>query len=97
MLLVLIHLAQILDKDDLNIPKREANASALQNILNTVFLIAGGVAVIFVVIGGLQYVLSTGDPNSTSKAKNTILYAVIGLILSLLALVIVRIVTGLFQ
>ena len=87
-------LAQIIGPDDLDIPKNSADASALQTILSTVFLLAGGIALIFIVVGGLKYVLSAGDPSQTAKAKDTILYAVIGLIIALLAFVIVGLVSG---
>lgn len=87
-------MAAIIDSGDLDIPKTEASAGSLQSILSTVFLLAGGIAVIFVIVGGLKYVLSTGDPSQTAKAKDTILYAIIGLVISLLAFVIVRLVTG---
>lgn len=87
-------MAAIIDSGDLDIPKTEASAGSLQSILSSVFLLAGGIAVIFVIVGGLKYVLSAGDPSQTAKAKDTILYAVIGLVVSLLAFVIVRLVTG---
>jgi hypothetical protein len=49
----------------------------------------GAVAVLMIIIGGLRYVLSGGDPNSTKGAKDTIMYAVIGLIVALVARVLV--------
>lgn len=52
--------------------------------------IAGGIAaVIIIIIGGLQYVLSTGDATRTNSAKNTILYALIGLVVILVARTII--------
>ncbi|MBR3230818.1 hypothetical protein IKF73_02220 [Candidatus Saccharibacteria bacterium] len=64
--------------------------SVVQAILNTVIGITGLVAVIFIIIGGIQYMTSTGDPNKIKKAKDTILYAVIGLAVVILAFVIVN-------
>lgn len=59
-------------------------------ILGTVFLWAGIIAVIVVVIGGVLYVTSQGDPQKTARAKNTILFAVIGLIVAISAFAIVQ-------
>ena len=49
----------------------------------------GVIAVIMVIIGGINYTTSQGDPEKIKKAKNTILYGIIGLIISLLAFAIV--------
>lgn len=59
-------------------------------IVNTLSLIVGIVAVIMIIIGGLKYITSSGDSNNVSSAKNTILYAIIGLVIVVLAQVIVR-------
>ena len=53
-------------------------------------MIVGVVAVIMIIIGGLKYITSSGDSNNVSSAKNTILYAIIGLVVVVLAQVIVR-------
>ena len=55
----------------------------LTNIVNLLFWVAGIVSVIFIIVGGIMYIVSAGNENSTIKAKNTILWAVIGLIISL--------------
>ena len=60
------------------------------NILNVIIGLLSVVAVIVIVIGGTQYMISNGDPGKTKKAKDTILYAVIGLIICGLAAVIVN-------
>ncbi len=46
---------------------------------NLLIFITASVSVIMVIIGGLLYVLSAGNPSSTKRAKDTVLYAVIGL------------------
>lgn len=63
---------------------------AIQNILNAIIVISGLVAVVFVIIGGIQYMSSTGDPGKIKKAKDTILYALIGLIICVLSFAIVN-------
>ena len=54
----------------------------------------GIVAVVVVILGGIQFVTSTGDPAKTKKAKDTILYGIIGLVVALLAFAIVNFVLG---
>lgn len=65
-------------------------------ILMVVLQILGGVAVIMIVIGGIRYSLSSGDASKVKSAKDTILYAVIGLVVALLAGVIVALVNNFF-
>ncbi len=66
----------------------------LNNIIHTVInllsVIVGVVAVVMIIIGGLRYITSGGSDTSVTGAKNTILYAVIGLIIVALAQVMVR-------
>lgn len=59
-------------------------------IVSLLSFIIGVAAVIVIIIAGIQYMLSTGDATKVNNAKNAILYAVIGLIVALLAQVIVR-------
>jgi hypothetical protein len=48
------------------------------------------VAVVMIIIGGLKYITSGGDSGNVTGAKNTILYAIIGLVIVALAQFIVR-------
>ncbi|MCA9328591.1 hypothetical protein KC959_02380 [Candidatus Saccharibacteria bacterium] len=59
-------------------------------IINILSLAVGVVAVIMIIIGGLRYITSGGESGSVTGAKNTILYAVVGLIVVALSQVIVR-------
>lgn len=59
-------------------------------VINIFSLIVGVVAVIMIIIGGLKYITSSGDSGNVSGAKNTILYAVVGLVVVALAQFIVR-------
>lgn len=58
--------------------------------INIISIIVGVVAVIMIVFGGFKYITSNGDSGAVSGAKNTILYAIIGLIVVALAQIIVR-------
>ena len=59
-------------------------------IINSVITVTSIIAVIAIIIGGIQYMTSTGDPGKVKKAKDTILYAIIGLIICALSAVIVN-------
>lgn len=59
-------------------------------ILNAIIFVSGLVATVFVLIGGINYMTSTGDPGKVDKAKKTILYACIGLVITVLAFAIVN-------
>ena len=63
-------------------------------ILNAIIGVIGIVAVIMIILGGISYTTSQGDPGKTKKARDTILYGVIGLIVVLLAFAIVNFVLG---
>jgi hypothetical protein len=58
-------------------------------IVQILSFVIGAAAVIMVIIGGLKYITSNGDSNSVSSAKNTILYALIGIAVFLLSQAIV--------
>lgn len=69
------------------IPEKTASQILISG-LNMAYFIAGVVAVIMVIVGGLNYVTSSGDSSKTAKAKNTILYAVIGIVVIIFAFAI---------
>ena len=59
-------------------------------IANTVLYAVGIISVVMLIFGGLRYVISGGDSKKVTDAKNTIMYALIGLIISILAYAIVN-------
>ena len=87
---ILTALAAItIDPNDVNLNKVGASAdSTIPNALKLVFAIAGAVAVLIVTIGGFRYVISQGNPQETAKAKDTIMYALIGLAVCIFAFAI---------
>ncbi|TWO98749.1 hypothetical protein EUA79_02630 [TM7 phylum sp. oral taxon 351] len=60
------------------------------NIINVVIGVIGFVAVAFIIFGGIQYTTSAGDPGKVKKAKDTILYGIVGLVVAMLAYAIVN-------
>ena len=68
----------------------------IKDVTNVLLYILGAVAVIMIIVGGIKYTISNGDSSQITSAKNTILYAVIGLIVALLAYAIVNFVVDSF-
>jgi len=83
-----------IDANSLGLPKVAANDATWGNIIGAVFVFTGAWALLFIVIGAIRYSASAGDQGLISKAKDTILYAVIGLVVSVLAFTVVQFVLG---
>lgn len=62
----------------------------IRNIINVFSIIVGVVAVVMLIFGGFRYITSGGDSNNIGNAKNTILYAIVGLIIVAIAQAIVQ-------
>lgn len=69
----------------------------IENVINTLLVVLGMIAVIMIVIGGIRYATSGGDSTQIQAAKNTILYAVVGLVVAILAYAIVNFVLAAFK
>lgn len=67
-----------------------------QDITNILLFLVGAISVIMIIIGGLRYVVSGGESSAVSAAKNTILYAIVGLVVSMLAYAIIAFVIDSF-
>ena len=64
-----------------------------QTITNILLFLIGAIAVIMLIIGGVRYVISGGDQAQVTSAKNTILYAIVGIVVAFLAYAAVNFVT----
>lgn len=69
------------------------DGGVFNRITSILLFIVGAVAVIMLIFGGIRYIVSGGDQANVTAAKNTILYAIIGIIIALLAYAAVRFVT----
>ena len=69
----------------------------VKSITSTILYVLGILAVVMLIIGGVKYATSGGDAKAVTDAKNTILYALIGLIIAILAYAIVSFVLGVFK
>ena len=74
--------------------RAETADNMVEPIVSTLLFVVGVVAVVVIIIGGILYVTSTGDPGKTKRAKDTILYAVIGLVVAIMAYAIVAFVVS---
>src|SRR5690606_2493076 len=63
-----------------SVPRASLGSSTVETVLKAVFGFAGAIAMIMIVIGGFKYITSLGNAQNIAKAKDTILYAVIGLV-----------------
>jgi hypothetical protein len=72
-----------------NIPTGSATESTVQTALQTVFGIFAAIALLMVVISAFRMVLSKGNSESFGKARDSVIYSVVGLVISLSAFVIV--------
>lgn len=77
-----------------NLPHATAGHDQLQQILTIVFGVAAALAVLMIVIAGLRFILAQGSPQEISKARNTIIYALAGLLVAISAEAIVSLVLG---
>ena len=67
-----------------------------KTITNVLLFIIGAISVIMLVIGGIRYTVSAGDSSAVTAAKNTIFYAIIGIVVAILAYAVVNFVIGAF-
>lgn len=67
--------------------------SIFKSITNILLFLVGAISVIMLIIGGIRYVISGGDQNQVTSAKNTILYAIVGIVIAFLAYAAVNFVT----
>jgi hypothetical protein len=59
-------------------------------VINVVIYVVGIIAVGMIIFGGVRYAISQGDPGKVKNAKNAILYAIVGLIVTILAWAVVN-------
>lgn len=71
-------------------------AVIFKDISNALFFIIGAVSIIMIIVGGLKMVTSQGDPKNVESGRNTILYAVIGVIVAIASYGIVTFVISKF-
>lgn len=76
--------------------KDEEAGGLIKTVVNILLYVLGTIAVIMIIVGGIRYATSGGDASGIKGGKDTILYAVIGLVVAMLAWAIVNFVIGMF-
>jgi hypothetical protein len=66
--------------------KLDTDNGLAHEIVNTILYVSGIISFIFILIGGFRYMTSTGDSSRIQSAKETLLYAIIGLVVTFLAI-----------
>jgi Type IV secretion system pilin len=74
---------------DTGLPVVSASNTELEKVLQIVLGIAAAICVLIIMIGGFRFVVSQGNPDNISRARDTILYALIGLVIAVSAEAIV--------
>lgn len=62
----------------------------IRTVINVFSLVVGVISVIFIIVGGFKYITSGGDTNSVTSARNTIMYAIVGLVIVALSQIMVQ-------
>lgn len=81
--------------DPSSLPKGKTTSTA--DYLRVAFIVMGSIALLMLVIAGLRYVLSAGNPDKMAESKKMIIYTVVGMIAATLAASIISIIIGRLQ
>ncbi|HEY5267760.1 MAG TPA: pilin [Candidatus Saccharimonadales bacterium] len=76
------------------LPDVSANSTTFATAMNIVFSIIGAISVLIIIIAGFKFITSSGKPEQVARAKDTIIYAAVGLIVCIFAVTIVSFVAG---
>ena len=83
-----IFIAQVVDVKTL--PDVNADQDRITAALTVAFSITGAIALLVITLAGFKYITTQGNPQEVAKAKNAIIYALVGLVISILAVAIVQ-------
>lgn len=81
----LTYLAAALIKKPANMPDQKLDSTSWTNMINLVLMFAFFVAVVTIIIAGISYSTSSGDASKMAKAKNTIIFSLVGIAVILLS------------
>jgi hypothetical protein len=85
----------IIDPNEVNVPKTNLSGNGkITELLNYSFGVLAAICFLVIVIAGVQFVLSSGEPQKVNTARSAIIYAAVGLAISLSAMLIVSFVLG---
>ena len=78
------------------LPSTQTTSQTLAIVISIFFAIIGAISVLVIVLAGFRYITSSGKPEEIAKAKDTIIYAAVGIIVCAMAVTIVSFITGVF-
>lgn len=76
------------------LPRSAADQNQIDAIFNGALMIAGAICILFIIIGALRYTTSQGNSDATRSGREMLIYAVVGLVIIMLAFIIVQLVIG---
>ena len=79
---------EVIGKNTTGIPQNDPGAMIGLILDGFIYPVAGSLALVMIIVGGINYSTSMGDPGKVAKAKNTILYAIVGLVVVIFAFAI---------
>jgi hypothetical protein len=82
------------DPNSIGVPKVDLTQNTLGDVFSAVLVFVGAMCLLFMLVGAARYVTANGDPKQVTTAKNTIIYALIGMVVSSMAFIIVQFVLG---
>jgi hypothetical protein len=68
-----------------SLPHVDGDQNAIKAIMSIIFGFIGAIALLVIVVSGFRYIISAGDPQKASQAKNGIIFALVGLIIAISA------------
>lgn len=83
------------DEIGLKNPIKDPNV-ALNNVLTVVYFWTGIICVIVIIVAGIFYASSAGNPSQTKRAREAIIYSIVGLVIVMMAFVITQFILGRF-
>lgn len=82
------------DPNAIGVPKVDLTQNTIGDVFSAALVFVGGMCVLFMLVGAARYVTANGDAKQIATAKNTIIYALIGMVVSSMAFIIVQFVLG---
>jgi hypothetical protein len=73
-----------------NLPHAQATSNTLTTVMNTVLGVLGAIVFLMVVVAGLRYITSEGEPEKIAESRRMIIYSLVGLVIVALAATIVN-------
>lgn len=84
----------LLDSQQVDIPQVSADQDLITTVLTWSLALAAAICFLIIIIAGFQFIISRGTPDKITKARQTIIYAVVGLAISLSGTIIVGFIAG---